>query len=255
MIIASANASNSQNNFASLTSGTTAEIINHINVMHSLLLAAGVSTRPTTPKAVATLISFDEAKQLQVLENAKKLIGVLNSVKLEISSETENEIEGGVNEVALVKRALDIFGFKIKDGTWEQKARNHIIEIYNNQGVQLHRSLNFFKTCGYSLLDLCVNEWYVLWERPRRAMKQMDHVVSMVLSGTYNEVKIPIDPHIVRETYDDGTTQPFLPRSMHVEFGDIYPTYNAANEISGFVVTTQANLLSVGDDALKLSFI
>lgn len=255
MIIASVNESDSQNNFASLTSGTTAEIIKYINVIHSRLLAAGVTTRTTTPKAMATLISFDEVKQLQVLENAKKLLGVLNSVEPESSPGAEAEIEDGVNEVALAKRALDIFGFKVKDATWEQKARNHIIEVYNNQGVQLHRSLNFFKTCGYSLLDLCVHEWYVLWERPRRAMKQMDHVVSMILSGTYNELKIPIDSHIVRETYDDGTTQPFLPRSMFVEFGDIYPTYNAANEISGFLVTTQARLLNVGDDALKLSFI
>lgn len=238
-----------------LNSALALEITHHIDHAHNFLLKKGFPTRAYTKSAVETLLSFDEAKQLQVLDNAKKLLGIFNSMEPEISPEPEVEIEDGVNEVALAKKALNVFGFQIKDATWEQKAQMHIIEIYNHHGVQLHRSLNFFKTCGYSLLDLCVTEWYVLWERPSRAMKQMDHVVSSILNGAYNEVKIPIDPHIVRETYDDGTTQPFLPRSIFVEFCDIYPTYNAADEICGFLVTSTARLLSVGDEALKLDFI
>lgn len=239
-----------------LNSALALEITHHIDNAHGLLLKRGYPTRAYTKSAVETLLSFDEAKQLQVLDNAKKLLGVLSSMEPEISPEPETEIEDGVNEVALAKKALSCFGFRVSDDTWEQKAQNRIIEIYNHQGVQLHRSLNFFKTCGYSLLDLCVNEWYVLWERPSRVMEQLNAIVAQVMSGTPRPgTEMPVGPHVVRETYDDGTTQPFLPRSIIVQFRDMYPTFNARNEICGFVVTSEARLLNVGDDALKLDFI
>lgn len=235
-----------------LGSALALDITHHIDHAHGLLLKSGYPTRAYTKSAVETLLSFNQEKQLQVLENAKKLIGVLNSFE-DFQPEIENEV---VNEVALTKRALSAFGLHVTDDTWEDKAKDCIIEIYSHQGVQLHRSMNFFKTCGYSLLDLCVNEWYVLWERPSKVMEQLNEIVGQVMTGSYRaSTEMAVRPHIVRETYDDGTTQPFLPRSIVVQFRDMFPTFNAHGEISGFVVTSEARVLNVGDEALKLGFI
>lgn len=237
---------------SALNSTLALEITHHIDLAHGLLMKSGYPTRAYTKSAVTTLLSFNQEKQLQVLENAKKLIGVLNNFE-ELEPEIEEEV---VNEVALTKRALDVFGLKVTDSTWEDKAKDRIIEIYTGEGVQLHRSLNFFKTCGYSLLDLCVNEWYVLWERPSKVMEQLNQIVAQVMTGADRpSTDMAVRPHIVRETYDDGTTQPFLPRSIVVQFRDMFPAFNAKGEISGFVVTSEARVLSIGDDALKLGFI
>jgi hypothetical protein len=237
-----------------LNSAIALKITRQIDHAHNLLLQRGYPTRAYTKSGVETLMGFDESKQLQVLDNTKKLLGILNSIEPE--PEPGVDIEEIVDEVALAKKALSCFGFTVKDKTWEQKAQNRIIEIYNHQGVQLHRSLNFFKTCGYSLLDLCVNEWYVLWERPSKVMAQLNEIVGQVMSGASRpSTEMPVGPHVVRETYDDGTTQPFLPRSIVVQFRDMYPTFNALDEICGFIVTSEARLLSVGDEALKLDFI
>lgn len=237
-----------------LSSALALEITRHIDLAHSLLLKSGYPTRAYTKSAVAILLSFNQEKQQQVLDNAKKLIGILNDFEPEI--EPEDDADEFINEVALTKRALEVFGFRVKDETWEDKAKDRIIEIYSHQGVQLHRSLNFFKTCGYSLLDLCVNEWYVLWERPSKVTEQLNEIVGQVMTGAPRpNTEMPVRPHIVRETYDDGTTQPFLPRSIVVQFRDMFPTFNANGEICGFVVTSEARVLSIGDEALKLGFI
>lgn len=237
---------------SALTSALAREITHQIDLAHGLLMKSGYPTRAYTKSAVTTLLSFNQEKQLQVLENAKKLIGVLSNFE-ELEPEVETEF---VNEVALAQKALGMFGLRVADNTWEDKAKDRIIEVYTGEGVQLYRSMNFFKTCGYSLLDLCVNEWYVLWERPSKVMEQLNTIVAQVMTGAERpSTEMPVRPHIVRETYDDGTTQPFLPRSIVVQFRDMFPAFNARGDISGFVVTSEARVLDVGDDALKLGFI
>lgn len=244
-----------------LHSALTLEITRQIDFAYNILIKRGHLTRPYTKSAVATLLSFSEERQLQVLENAKKLLGVLSSIDADPQTEVDPatevpELESNVDEIALTKKALSCFGFRMKDSTWEQTSEDHLIEIYNSNGVQLHRSLNFFKTCGYSLLDLCVHEWYVLWERPSQVLKKLNEIVGQVLTGAPRPgTRMDVGPHLVRETYDDGTTQPFHPRSMVVQFKDMYPAFNANDQICGFVVTSLVKTLTVGDDVLKVDFI
>jgi len=225
------------------------EITQQIDRAHDLLLKCGYPTKAYTKSAVDTLFTLEYEKQLKVLENAKSLLGILSGLEPEFDIDRAREI-------SLTKKALVGLGIHVKDQTWETKAKDRIIEVYNHEGVQLHRSLNFFKTCGYSLLDLCVNEWYVLWERPSKVVQQLNTIVEQVMSGAHRpSTDMGVRPHIIRETYDDGTTQPFLPRSIVVHFRDMFPTFNSHGEICGFIVTSEARLLHVGDEALKLGFI
>lgn len=230
-----------------LTQGLSAEIIRRIDAIHLLLLKYGYPTKTYTAKSVQMLLSLGDEKKKDILQWLDIWHGILSSA--------EESVEE-VNEPKLADKALKYLNFRLKDYDWLDRHQNEIIEIYTPIGIQLYRSMNFFETCGYSLLDLCVNEWFVLWERPKFVVDRMHQIVDEVLSGRKKDPAFGLGPHLVRETYNDGTTQPFLPRAAIVEFKNIYPAYGAAgNTIIGFVVTSVGKVISEGDEALKMGFI
>src|SRR5437868_972067 len=141
-----------------LNFGTTAAIIQQVDLIYGLLMRASIPARPYTPKSVRILQNLDEDKKLRILQDLKNWSAILIS--------TGSSLEK-IDERSLALKALKYFNLNLKDDGWQDTYADEIIEIYNPQGIQLYRSLNFFKTCGYSLLDLCVNEWFVLWERPK----------------------------------------------------------------------------------------
>lgn len=234
--------------YKDLNKGLSADIIQKIDAIHLLLLKAGYPTRRHTGKAVQALIKLDEARKNDILQNLTHWHQILSSAESCLDD---------VSESYLVDKALKYFKFRLKDHDWIDKAQNEIIEIYNPHGIQLYRSMNFFNTCGYSLLDLCVNEWFILWERPKYILEKMHRTVTDVLSGKKKDPNFTeVGPHLIRETYDDGSTQPFHPRAAMVEFKSIYPAYGfLREEIIGFVVTSKGTLISEGDEALSVSFI
>lgn len=248
MINTSLSEKNLHANHASLNFGTSAEIIEQVDLIYGLLNRAAIPVRAYTPKSVQILLGLSETRKIAILRDLKNWSSILMSV--------EGSIEN-VDEKVLANKALSYFNFKLKNHDWQATSTEEIIEIYNPEGVQLYRSLNFFKTCGYSLLDLCVNEWFVLWERPKSVIDKMFAAVGEVMSGRRTDPRFDeIGPHLIRETYDDGTTQPFLPRTAIVEFKNIYPAYSLDQKyIIGFVCTSVGKIVSVGDEARKIDFI
>lgn len=233
--------------YAGLKNGLAAEIIQQINELYRILAAAGIHVRPFTPKGLQALLTIDEDKKYKILQDLTNWKNIL------LSSE---EYLNQVSEKNLASKALDYFKFKLKNHDWQETSTHDIIEIYNPQGIQLYRSLNFFGVCGYSLLDLCVREWFVLWERPKSVINAIHNVVQDVLSGQKKDTAVNIGSHLIRETYDDGTTQPFQPRITLVEFGNIYPAYNDDySKIIGFMITSSGKPLSIGAEATTVDFI
>lgn len=249
MMNVSVNFTDEENNLSvSLEHGYAAEIIHLVKDIYSILIKASVPVRPYTRKAVQTLLASDEAKQLRIIHDLKNWKAILVSSEVGL---------GNVDECHLAQKALNHLNFRLKDQNWQDACFDQIIEIYSPNGIQLYRSLNFFNTCGYSLLDLCVNEWYVLWERPTSVINRIHEVVNAVMTGQKQDTDVGIGSHLIRETYDDGTTQPFLPRTALVEFGKIYPAYCGADKkaIIGFVITSRGKVVSVGSETDAIDFI
>jgi hypothetical protein len=231
-----------------LGKGLSSEIYQEVNEIYHILAAANIPVRAYTNKALQGLLQSDDAKKQRILQDLKNWKNILMTCGMSLEN---------VDERQLASKALGYFGFKIKNLDWiETIAYDEIIEIYSPQGIQLYRSLNFFNTCGYSLLDLYVHEWFVLWERPASIINRIHATVGEVLAGKKTDTQVPIGPHLIRETFDDGTTQPFLPRTAIVDFGTIYPTYgNSRSDIIGFVITSKGRIVSIGDEALEVDFI
>lgn len=228
--------------------GTATEIIHHIDEIYSILAKAAIPARPYTRKALQTLSIANEDKKLRILQDLKNWKAILVASNVSFDN---------VDELNLASKALNHFNFRLKKHDWQDVCQNQIIEIYNPQGIQLYRSLNFFNTCGYSLLDLCVTEWFVLWERPTSIINRIHAIVNDVMTGNFLGGDVGIGSHLIRETYDDGSTQPFLPRTALVEFGSIYPAYCGSDykTITGFIITSRGKLVSVGEEAANVDFI
>lgn len=235
-------------NDADVSSDLTAEIIQQVELIYGLISRASIPVRPYTPKSIQILLSLNREKKVKIRQHLQSWSSILMSA--------DGPLEK-VDERHMANKALGYFNFRLKNYDWQDTSSDQIIEIYNPEGIQLYRSLNFFKTCGYSLLDLCVNEWLVLWERPKAVIDKMFSAVKDIISGQRTNYKFDeIGPHLIRETYDDGTTQPFQPMAAIVEFKNIYPAYSLDKKyIIGFVCTSVAKVIAVGDETLKIDFI
>jgi hypothetical protein len=230
-----------------LKQGVCKDIIAHIDFIHQLLLRASYPARPYTAKAVEKLLSLDEEAKSEILRTLTSWKAILVAA--------EGSLENA-NEVVFAEKALDFFRFTAKDFKWNQVAKNEIIEIYNTEGVQLYRSLNFFSICSYSLLDLCVNKWFELWERPTATIEAMNTQVFKVITGQKTDYSVAVAPHLVRETYNDGATEPFIPRATIVTFQKIFPLYAlGGSDVVGFVITSTGKPVASGEEANGLGFI
>jgi hypothetical protein len=234
----------------SLTAGTAAEIFKQIETVFYVLMQFGIPTRPYSLQSVETLLSLNDERQLRILTALRRWTEVIASKEF-----TQQRALDFLTEVRMVEKAISQLDFKLEDHSWLASKEEQIIEVYNLEAVQLYRSLSFFKTCGYSLLDLCIHEWYNLWERPQKILQDMNRNLESLLSGIKKDSDPGIAPHLVLETFNDGATQPFLPRAVFVNFTGLYPLYRDSGHIGGFVLTSTAKVVSEGEESLKINFI
>ncbi|MEN0058358.1 MAG: hypothetical protein AAGB31_05950, partial [Bdellovibrio sp.] len=122
--------------------------------------------------------------------------------------------------------------------------------------VQLYRSTNFFDISGYSLLDLSVNEWYVLYERPRRIMDVMQEKAMHFFKNSLPTQRFEVARHVMREKCEIGTSEPFIPRAVMVDFQNMACLKrNPLGKAVGLIVTCRAEIIAAGDESLKIQFV
>ncbi len=162
------------------------------------------------------------------------------------------------NEIALLKRALDQHGFEADEEFFKKIEKDQIIEFYNEDMIQIYRSFNFYKITGYSLLDISLNEWYLLWDRPRQVMESIGAELNETL-----KTHIPVKPfetktHLVREIFNTSQSQNFEPRAAlltPVRLGSLRPKKFGANLKKGFICTSTGEMIAVGKEAENIQFI
>jgi len=207
-----------------------------------------------TPYSSWSLRKLDETS----LEKKTQIKNYLKTW-MELISPEPHQLPGAPNvdqEINFAKNALKKLDLKIDENFWKTLQREHVIEIYGAEMVQLYRSFNFFKYCGYSLLDIVLNEWFMLWERSQKVVEAMHQEVLQVMteSAPYHKVNIP--RHVIRETLDTGDTQIFVPRACHVEFQYIGALRTSVlAKPSAFIVTSTGAVVARGSEAMNFGFV
>jgi hypothetical protein len=162
------------------------------------------------------------------------------------------------NEIALLMRALDKHGFDLDEEFFKKIEKDQIIEFYDEDMIQLYRSFNFYKITGYSILDISLYEWYLLWDRPRQSMESIGAELHEALK-TY----IPVKPfqtktHLVREIFNAAQSTNFKTRAAlltPVRLGTLMPKPFSTNNKKGFICTSTGEMIAIGKDAENIHFV
>ncbi len=197
----------------------------------------------------------------------KKVILASEEAKLKLASDFESWSEWiepldpttpSENHLNLLMRALAKHGYEVDDEFIKTIKHDQIVEFYNEDMIQLYRSINFFEISGYTLLDMSVFEWFVLWDRPKQIRKKIAEELNESLK-TYIPVKRFLTPrHVIREIYDTSNSKAFVPRVSLAEFlhlGSLRPSRFSGNSKKGFICTSYGQLLAVGEEAKTIQCI
>jgi hypothetical protein len=231
-------------------------ILDKAQNLSSYLKLCGYIVPPFSELAEKKLGRLPESQIQKVNYNINALNQIL-ALSLNNSDTGTPEIPLIHPERNLIEKALQFYNLKIRHDFWATVQPHDIVEIYNDEGIQIFRSFNFFETSGYSLTDLLVNEWYVLWERPKFILQEIFRYSNGIFSGEMNQVtRMAIPKHVVKEIYS-GTDEMlnFTPRSTLVEFGYVCPLYTTQNpedsKAKGMIVTSTASTNTMGAEETK----
>lgn len=200
----------------------------------------------------------------------KKLSEVPSDKKIQITAYFENwsnwiepeENPGPVDDIEkrCLQKALDHYNLEASEEFWKTLEKEQIIELYGEDMVQLYRSLSFFKVTGYSLLDISVFEWYVLWKRSMKAIEETMNDAQQVIKNYMPLKRFEIQKQLIHEVYDVGfQDEAFVPRTVLAEFmyfGSL--TKKNAFEMNtprGFICSSRAKVLAKGEDVNNIRFL
>lgn len=204
-----------------------------------------IIVKAVSRKSTAALMDLDSEKKRSILAQLEKM----SALAFQDSAGTpEIETPNEHPEKSLVERSLKFYELELHDQEfWKLIKFDDVIELYNEDGNQVFRTFNFFNTCGYSLLDLLTQEWYVLWERPKFVLKSMFESVNKIFSGEYKvSSQINIPQHVIKEIFNGADSLDFVPRSVLIKFGVICPVFKSGGRVGGFLVSSSAKLQTIG---------
>jgi hypothetical protein len=197
----------------------------------------------------------------------KKLSETSAEKKSQITSYYENSLQWMEPDPQLpfedmenlfLRRALDHYGLEASEEFWRTMENGQIIELYGEDMVQLYRNSHFYAITGYSLLDISLYEWFLLWDRPKHAMEQVAEHAKRVLTTYVPVQKFSVPKHIIREIYQSNLTEPFVPRAQMADFlyiGSLRASRADARLQKGLICSSYGEVIAVGSEALSVSFV
>lgn len=219
--------------------------------------ARGYMVKAYTQKALSTLATLPLDKKENLIKKLQTTISIVVAAT-EIEKNNPSNPSNDYAERSLVEQALEIYGYELKDEEfWNTVRKDELVEVYNTENIQIFRTFNFFTTTSYSILELLINEWYSLWERPSGTFDNMFKVVSAIFSGEAKGiVSAGVPEHVISEIFNAEDQEHFALRSSLCKFGVICPIYNKSNgQIAGLLVTARVTPLALGQQTQNISFI
>lgn len=164
-------------------------------------------------------------------------------------------------EKRCLKKALDHYNLEANEEFWKTLEKDQIIELYGEDMLQLYRSLSFFKVTGYSLLEISVFEWYVLWQRSVKAIEETMNDAKQALENYISVKKFEIPKQLIHEVYDvGGQAEAFVPRPILAEFmhlGSVIRKnhFDPFSATAGVICSSRAKVVSQGEEPSNIRFL
>jgi hypothetical protein len=160
------------------------------------------------------------------------------------------------SEMELLQKTLKSVRLEIDENFLDVIDEECIVEVYTSDMIQIYRSLKMLSITSYSILDLSVFEWFVLWRRPQKVVNHINTEVSEILRSEETLRRLNIPKHLLSETFDTGMTQPFIPRAVLVDFQHIGFLKKPSEMTSrAFICTCKAQIIAEGEDVSKFEYV
>lgn len=214
-------------------------------------LKLGVSFSAYSKNSLSKFLGMPKERKQTILGQTAVLEKIISGASVEIANIHEHD------EWPLIKRAMRLYGLHTKDDFQTILQKDDVIEVYSEEHIQLFRTFNFYKYSAYSYLDLLVNEWFHLWERPRHLLESLMSIGQSVVNGDKKGITsmVHLPQHVYKEIYNSEDAKNFEARSVLCKFGHICPIHKADESIGGFIINCRVQVLGYGEDTKSLSFI
>lgn len=195
--------------------------------------------------------SYSIDKFMQLPENQRQNIAKMINIYDKVLSEN---VIGGPSDKDIerlhLQRAVSEFKLKVVDqNVFSAIADGDVVEIYDAEGKQIYRNLMFCKLSSYSLLDVAVNTWQELYERPVSSLegiygRVVEQLTTKVMTTPYN-----IEKHILKERFIYSRRQKIFMMDMKY----ISPLENEEGARVAVISVARVEVLS--DTGLEIDFI
>jgi hypothetical protein len=206
---------------------------------------------PAHDPATYSIEQFAKApaeKQKEILTNITTYLRILAQ-----TFEPEIDRSPRAREVARLKWSLKCFGLKtLNDDVFNAVSENDVIEVYNLQGIQLYRNMMFFKVCSYSLLDLSINSWDQLYDKPSTVVDATMKVIERLFTSGTQPIPYNIGTYLQKEKFHYAKQL----KTLKVEPKYIVPLVDFhSGQPAGAFSTYHAEVIAEGDQSLRYNTI
>ncbi len=225
------------------------EFISCLQRFADILKVYGYEVPVASKAALAKLPEVSDEKKQQIIRQYDLFMDW-------IEPEKDRDIKPDVTEkeIAWASKALQFYGLNVSDDFWATVTKDQIIEIYSDDMTQIYRSIGFFTKTGYSLADLALFEWWVLWQRSKSVIEKQTAEVTAILNNNIPVMTTQIPPHIVLEIMNSGETDEFEPSAISVKYHNLGSVMKLGRA-AGFIVTTSCDVIVQGDEVKKIAFV
>lgn len=217
--------------------------------LKQMLIENGVSPVETAAYSLERFQKEDLDRQQQILDNISKFLKILALEPIrEVPRKERRQLE-----ISRLKKAMKEFNLKAMDSeVFELIGNEDVIEVYGSEGVQIYRNLTFCKICSYSLLDLSVNSWDELYEKPAPVVRAIHDLVGEVMTTATKTLPYNLESHIQREKFIYAKTL----RTFLVTPRYISPLVDEeTGERAGILSTYSAKVIAEGPESLRLDIL
>lgn len=215
----------------------------NLSQLKAEFLMKGVQAIDPARFSIDLFESLPLEKQQAILSNISSYLKILSEDITPRRDRRDYEIER-------LKCALKSFKVRLSDQDFYSKiGQDDFVEFYNSSNIQLYRSVRFFSLCSYSLLDLSVNPWDELYEKPVGVMSEVISHIERAKESA-DTVECSIGSFLQREKFAYANATQL--RTFLVNFRHFTALVDAeTGNQAGFLCTFTADILAEGESSSK----
>lgn len=190
-------------------------------------------------------LSFEQMKAIQ--EKFKSYADLAIAINEEINPDLTEDITDVVPEQRLLEVCAKKLGIVFDPGVYTRLPKGRIVEIYNQDLIQIYRSLSFFNLCSYNLLDLLTHEFHELYDRSLQVNSLLMEAGQKLASRPYSLEPVSlrhIPQHIMREKFSEKKI------AFQMQFEEMYPVYTWHRSFYGYLIILDARRMGDVDSGL-----